>query len=263
MKKEKIDELIVKYNEGQADPSELKQIEQLIEEGSIQLTQLHELYRLEEQLDVMVSPSPSGKLDYRFYEMLDRQKAGLHRFSWRGFLGRIVDSNEAAPRMAWASLALVAGIFIGYMFKPARDDQQVAMLSNQVNELKEMMMLSLLEKESATERLRAVSLTQEMDQVSSTVTNALFQTLDNDQNINVRLAALEALKPYVRNDSVRQRLVQSIAKQESPLVQVALADLMVALQERRALKELEKIRDDERTPYDVRKRIDESIKVMI
>jgi len=122
--------------------------------------------------------------------------------------------------------------------------------------------LTMLEKESATERLKAVSLTSEMSNVSSKVTNALLQTLNNDENINVRLEALEAIKPFVRDSRIRAELVRSIAKQESPLVQVALAELMVALQEKSSVKELQKILQRERTPQEVKKRIEESIKTM-
>jgi hypothetical protein len=215
---------------------------------------------MEDQIMEMETPSPSLALDSQFYQMLaSMKKKKATGFSWFSF----ISWPELAPRLALASLMLIAGFFTGYLLKPSASNQEVAGLNSQINELKEMMMLTLLEKESATERLKAVSLTQEMDRVSNTVTNALFQTLENDANINVRLAALEALKPYTRNDNVRKMLVQSISKQESPLVQVALADLMVTLQEKSSVKELEKLLDNANTPDEVKKRIEESIKIMI
>jgi hypothetical protein len=137
------------------------------------------------------------------------------------------------------------------------------MLSQQVSDLQEMMMLSLLEKGSATERLKAVNLTQEMDEASIKVTNALIQTLNQDENVNVRLAALEALKPYATDSSVREALIRSIGRQESPLVQISLAELMVALQEKSAVKEFEKIVESDNTPPEVRSKIRESMKVLI
>jgi hypothetical protein len=45
-------------------------------------------------------------------------------------------------------------------------------------------------------------------------------------------------------------------------VQVALAELMVALQEKSSVKELEKILKSNKTPKEVKKRIEESIKTM-
>ena len=258
MEKERIQELIAKYNEGLADPSEVKSIEKLIEDGVIDLSQFEVLQTLDEQLLKIEMPLPSAELDDRFYKMLRAQKREGKGFSWGSFFSW----PELAPKLAVASVALLIGVFVGYIFLPSpKSNQQVAELSKQVSDLKEMMMLSLLEKESATERLKAVSLTSEMSP-SSKVTSALLQTLNNDENINVRLAALEALTPYARDSKVREELVRSIANQDSPLVQVALAELMVALQEKSSVKELEKILKSERTPKEVKKKIEESIKTM-
>lgn len=136
-------------------------------------------------------------------------------------------------------------------------------LHHQISELREMMMLSLLEKESATERLRAVNLSYEIEVASDKVTDALIETLQKDPNVNVRLSALEALKPYVYKDSVRMKLVQSISMQESPVIQVALAEFMSAIQERSAVYELQKLVKSERTPGDVKRKIEEKIEIMI
>jgi hypothetical protein len=135
-------------------------------------------------------------------------------------------------------------------------------MNGEISDLKEMMMLSLLEKESATDRLKAVNLTQDMDQVSKQVTSALLQTLNSDENVNVRLAALDALRPYSKDSQIREALIRSIGKQKSPLVQVALAELMAQLQEKGAIKELEKILEDGETPTDIKKKIQESIQVI-
>lgn len=257
MDKGKMDELIMKYNEGLADPSEIKTLEHLIETGAIELTQLRELNSLEQRVMAMEFPKPSKTLDDSFYAMLAKVKKENRGFSWTAFFAW----PEVAPKLAFASIALILGFFGGYLLKPA-DSQQVEQLSQQVTDLKEMMMFSLLEKESATDRLKAVNLTSEMSTVSSNVTSALLQTLNQDENINVRLAALDMLKPYVRDNRVREELVRSIAMQESPLVQLALAELMVALQEKSSVKEFEKILKSDKTPSDVRKKIEESLKVM-
>jgi len=71
------------------------------------------------------------------------------------------------------------------------------------------------------------------------------------------------LKPYASDSSVREALVRSIKNQESPLVQVSLAELMVALQEKAAVKEFERIVESEKTPEPVKQRIRESIDVLI
>ena len=125
------------------------------------------------------------------------------------------------------------------------------------------MMLSLLEKESATERLKAVSLTSNIEQASERVTDALIKVLNTDPNVNVRLATLEALMAYASNPEVRIELVKSIASQNSPLVQLALAELMVALHEKSSVNELKKIIEGKATPIEVREKLKESIDVLI
>jgi hypothetical protein len=259
MEKNQVEELIEKYNAGLADPVELQQLERLLEDGEVELTQLRDLQRLNDQLMRLSPPAPSLHLDDRFYNMLATEKRKAARtvsFTWPAWA-------SLAPRLALAAVLLVAGFLGGYWWQRPEEQTQVAALTLQVTELKEMMLLTLLEKESATDRLRAVSLTSEMDQASQKVTRALLQTLNSDENVNVRLAALDALRAYATDNKVREELVRSIARQQSPLVQVALAELMVALQEKRSVGELKKILDSDRTPEDVKNKIKESIDVLI
>jgi hypothetical protein len=102
-----------------------------------------------------------------------------------------------------------------------------------------------------------------MDNVSTQVTDALFKTLNSDPSVNVRLAALEAIAPYSRIGKVREGLIRSIAQQDSPLVQVALADLMAQMQEKKSVTEFDKILKSDKTPADIKKKIKESINVLI
>ena len=263
MKTERIKELVDKYNAMLADPAELKEIEQLIEKGIIDIDDLHELHAVEERVFAIESPAPSLSLDDKFYDMLQKEKRPANTFSWKNFFAW----PDLAPRLAFASVTLILGLAAGYYLRtPETVEQPIASVDDvkkELSDLKELMMLSLLEKESVTERLKAVSLTQEMDQASQKVTGALIETLNNDSDVNVRLASLDALRVYSGDSKVREELIRSIAKQESPLVQIALAELMAQLQVKSSAKELEKILKNENTPTDVRKKIEESLKLLI
>jgi hypothetical protein len=258
MERKWMDERIAKYNEGLADPAEIRQLEQWIEEGHVELTQLRELAALDEQLYKAESATPSMRLDDQFYHALANEKARSKKPSVS--LG---DWSFLFPRLAFALALILTGFSIGYFIQAPGARSEVSQLTQQVTELKEMMMLSLLEKESASQRLRAVNLTSEMAPVSDKVTNALFTTLNQDENVNVRLAALEALKPYVKDSHVRTRLIDSIPQQDSPLVQVALAELMVAIQEKKSVDALKQLLQSDKTPQEVKSKISESIKVLI
>lgn len=260
MHQESVKELITKYNEGLADPAEVRSLEQLIEDGSVSLTDLKNLHLLDENISKMADPIPSMELDNRFYTMLSEEKRQVEK---NRFAIKLPALNFLLPRLAFGIVLLIAGFAGGYLMNKPTGQGDVASLTQEVTDLKEMVMLSLLEKESATDRLKAVSLTSEMDKASKNVTHALIQTLNNDGNVNVRLAALDALRPYVRDSSVRESLIKSIANQNSPMVQLALAQLMVELQEKKSVSELRKLLQEDSTPKEVKERIEESIQVLI
>jgi hypothetical protein len=257
----RVQELILKFNTQQLNADEQREIEKLVESGAIDLSELESVTTLQNAFDRIEYPQPSQDMDDRFYQMLALEKKSGRSFSWDGFFSW----SFLAPKLAIASVTLLIGFAAGYFLRPSSGSNSVEMtaLTQQVTDLKEMMLLSLLEKESATDRLKAVSLTNDLDQASVKVTGALLQTLNEDENVNVRLAALDALKPYAKSGAVREELIRSIARQESPLVQVALAEMMAELQVKSSVKEFEKILQSEQTPADVKKKIKESIQILI
>ncbi len=260
MEKNDVVELVAKYNEGLADPAEIRKLEQLIEEGVVLLTDLRKLDLLDKRLSSASDPKPSMELDSKFYSMLseEKKKAGNPIMDFK-----LPTFNLLLPRLAFGLVLLIAGFAGGYLISKPDAQSDVASLAQEVTDLKEMVMLSLLEKESATDRLKAVSLTSEMDKASKNVTLALIQTLNEDGNVNVRLAALDALRPYMGDGNVRESIIKSIARQDSPMVQIALAQLMVELQEKKSVEELRKLLKEESTPKEVKERIEESIQVLI
>lgn len=256
-----IDVLLARYNAGTATPEEQRQLEGLLERGTIGLEDLETLHPWQEAVDQLPTPSPSMNLDDAFYQMLAAEKRSMKPaastlFTWHWLW----------PRLAFTAAVLMMGMAAGYFLRTPTGPvaaEQLAALSQEVTDLRETMMLTLLEKESAGERLKAVSLTQEMDQASQKVTQALVQTLTSDGNVNVRLAALDALRAYAGQPAVREALIHAIAQQDSPLVQVALAELMQSIQAKSSVKELQKLLDNDKTPGDVKKKIEETIQVLI
>lgn len=259
MEQDKIDALVTRFNDGTLSAAEMADLEKLIEQGVVDLTQLKDITLLDQHLVKVDIGRPSMRLDDTFYSSLAEEKrARRSTFSFS-----FPEWNAFLPRLAWASALLVVGFLGGYWLTNRAASPDVKQLTQEVSELKEMMLLSLLEKESVSERLKAVSLTNDLDLASDRVTRALIKTLNEDANVNVRLAALDALKPYVSQDHVREELVRSIARQESPLVQVSLAELMVAIQEKKSVSELKKLLKSDKTPREVKSRIEESINTLI
>jgi hypothetical protein len=219
----------------------------------------------------ITAPEPSVSLRPRFYAMLDTYKESQlqanNPFADIRNMFRQFWSVQPAFRLVYSIVLVIAGLGAGYLFNQKenkQDNQQIAMLSTQVNEMKEMMMLSLLENPSATERIRGVGYTSEIKGTNQEVIDALLATLNGDPNVNVRLMTLEALTPLAAtNPAVRLGLVQSIVLQESPLMQSALADVMLGLQEKRAVPSFRKLLMQKEMNRQVRTKIEQTITELI
>ncbi|GAB4021858.1 zf-HC2 domain-containing protein [Spirosoma koreense] len=216
------------------------------------------------------TPEPGDQAKVRFQAMLDTYKqtvAEEQESGWEDLLIKLrrLVAPRVAFRLAYSFVLLSVGIAAGYWFHRSSTptvayQQQIDTLSNQVQEMRQMMMLSLLENPAASERLRAVSYTEEISQVDEKVVDALLTTLNNDDNDNVRLVTLEALAKLADHAKVREGLVQSITRQDSPLVQSALADVMVKLQEKRSIKPLRQLLRDDKLNHLVKGKIEQSIR---
>jgi hypothetical protein len=228
-----------------------------------QLEKLEELEKIWLAMDELpAAPEPEPTMDERFYATLSefrKEATGpkgtvgwanvLEVFSWR--------------RLALGMLIFAVGGGFGYILSPSGEyKQEISSLSGEVRDMKEMMMLTLLEKPGAQDRLRAVSLSSELPQADSKVIEALVQTLNTDENVNVRLVTVEALARFGGYPEVREALVNSIGKQSSPLVQIALAEAMVALNEKGAVEALKGLLKKDDLNEAVRERVQQSIEVL-
>ena len=216
------------------------------------------------------APEPSAAMEDNFNAMLQSYKQSAARQGafarLRNGLAQLWRRPSAWP-LSYQLVLVCMSFFCGYMVfwqgKGAQQDKQLAELSGQVNELKQMTMLAMLENPSASERMKAVSYTDELDRADQQVIAALLSTLNNDPNVNVRLTTLEALVKLANHPEVREGLIRSVTQQESPLMQSAIADVMLKLQEKRAIKPLKKLLKEPGLNEGVREKLTETIKSLI
>jgi len=119
--------------------------------------------------------------------------------------------------------------------------------------------VSLMEQTSATERLKGVNLTTISARPNTEIIDRLLQTASSDPNINVRLAAVDALYLFRDQPKVREGLVQTLSRQDSPLIQVALIDLFVSMKEKRAVDALKSLIENQRLFPEVREKAQQGL----
>jgi hypothetical protein len=211
-------------------------------------------------------PLPSSKMDVRFRMMLNEEKK-------KDLIGGLISERKrpfytqfSSP--AWRIAAGIALFLMGW-FGASRfgsgspDNQQLISLNGEVIKLRETLVLSMIGQASPVERIKAVNMMNQMEQADGKIVQSLLSTLENDENDNVRLIALDALIKYAKQPSVREGLINSISKQTSPMVQLRLAEIMVSLQEKRSVPEFEKILNNANLNYSVRNKLDETVKILI
>lgn len=267
MMDEKYMPLAVDYIEGKLSLEEEAELQGYIAAGLIDKQELQELASLYGKLPEHTFEVPTERMRNRFYATLaeEQQKAakpGVWQQMgswWKRFLYSI-----QSGQLAFGILLLLIGVGLGYWLRPSENhENQLIQLTNDVQQMRELMIISMLEQSSPTERLRAVNMGYDLPEADAKVINALLHTLNHDTNVNVRLAAVEALRQHAGQPMVRQGLIEAIEKQESAIVQIALADLMVDLQEKEAVEPIKKLLRQESMDETVRQKLEESIHTLI
>ncbi len=234
-------------------------LNQFLKEHPALESELEELEHTWNLFEGIKRPEPSQQMDARFEGMLHAYMEQPQQ-KMPNVLDWIVEKMTRSWQVGLASL--VMGLFIGWWMFPSQNQQKdIAQLSGEIQSMKEMMMLTLIEQPKAQERIRAVNLAAELPKADKRVIEALITTLNHDENLNVRLASLESLVRYADLPDVRHALVDALKMQKSPLVLVAIADVLVALQEKSSLQTMEELKD-KTTDEIVKEKLNQSIKTL-
>lgn len=243
--------LIPQYLAGELTAAEKEAFEDQLSKNADLRIELAELRLVWQGLELVSQEQPSAAVRARFYQRLNAVNKGRSEASGRGWRSWKI----GVPQLAGALALFVLGVFVGRVnMAHSVSGLEIAQLRGQVEGLRQTVALSLLDGESATSRLEGVSWSTQVQRPDSELVSALLATLNHDQNINVRLASLDALEKLAGDATVRKALEQSIPLQSSPLVQIALIDALVHIRDNAATGELRKISSDEEVNASVRQR---------
>jgi hypothetical protein len=175
--------------------------------------------------------APSDRLRARFYQALsdyERARAGSISARVSVWLASWWPTTPAL-QLAASALALLLGVGLGVLFSGQQRGREVAALEGEVRAMSRMLTLTLFQSPSASERLRAVSISEQALE-DREVLSALLDVVSYDPSENVRLAALDAISSLVDRPGVAQSLAQSLPRQFSPMLQVAVGDVLATAQ---------------------------------
>ncbi len=197
------------------------------------------------------------KMRDKFYAALSAYGEGFSAASSRGRQKVNFWTNFAWLPVGVAAAALLIGLGLGYAVssqKGGRESTEIAQLRGEVNGMRELVALSLLRQQSASDRLRGVSWANQVESSDGQVLNALLDSVNHDPNVNVRLAAADALRTFAMTSAARSEIARAIVPQSAPLVQIALIDLVVDLKDSSAVSELKQVAGNDSLNPGVRER---------
>lgn len=251
---------ILGYLQNELSETDRKEVEYLLETSGEFAAHFNETKQVWEAMDMIKVPETSPVLKTNFQAMLktfELEQKHHDKNIWRKAAGLFV--YKPKYNLAYAVLLISIGFFGAYLFFIPHNNA-IKNLTQQVNDIKQVAMLSMLENNTASERMKAVSYTQGLKDVNDKIIIALFTTLNNDENENVRLATLDALVRFADNPKVREGLVASLLRQDSELMQVALANVMLQLQEKKSVHSLKKLLENKNINTLVKEKLEETIK---
>lgn len=199
--------------------------------------------RLWHQLGQWSDPVPSDQMRHRFHQMLGER---LDRPA--SLAQRIRAWWHSAGSIQWMATAasLAIGVLLGTQMAGSSDPAsarsttslaehaEVEQLSQDVAELREMLALTLMERDQAPDRLQGVRKAALMLRTAGPsageqqdVTRALLRRAVADDSDRVRVAAVDALGPALSSSDVASELFTLMAQTESPMLQRNLADLVM------------------------------------
>jgi anti-sigma factor RsiW len=171
--------------------------------------------------------APGDQLRTRFYDRLEAYRLGAESAARPKVVP--ISARRWLPAAVGIAAALALGFFVGSILNTRRDNTQLSQLRTEVGNMRQLVALSLLQQQSASDRLQGVNWTYRVERSDTEVLSALLYTVNHDTNVNVRLAAVDALRTFAESPVARRGLVQAMAKQPSPMVQIALIDQLVEL----------------------------------
>jgi hypothetical protein len=235
----KLSEKILAFLSGELDTNTGKQLKKELRDQGYSDKELKELKQLYQELGKIPVPEPSQTMTQQFYQMLNTYKRHLtqRESPWE----RLV-SWFHNPRHVKFALGLVYSfvlLFVGWsgrvwLQSNGTGQEQLHFMSVELQEMKKIMTYSLLNQASPSERIKAIHYLRTQTHMDGITVGALLRILNDDPNTNVRLIALDALLNYSNQTEVREGLVYSINRQDSPLLQLALTEAVIDLREKQA-----------------------------
>ncbi len=243
-----IKEQFIDYLDQNLDQGEYQNVETHLKGCKNCSTALQEFKTIFEAINNDTLELPDSSLKVNFEQMLQNEKAIVNTPKVVSLEKRTLSSWKTALQIAATIALVILGYYYGKNQNAESFSKEIAVLEKEKIEMKQTMTISLIENESASKRLQAVNYAEEFEKPGNDILKALINKMYYDEHINVRLAAAEALAKFSDAEMVRKALISALDKEQDPSMQIELIQILVSIQEKRAVPSMEKLLQEEETP---------------
>ncbi len=268
----KINNLLIDFVDKQLDAEQTKLVQTHLEKCKSCRQEVEELAVVMTEINKTPENKPSAKLRANFMQMIEEEKSKSQTIEAQPLQDNRISNYVHKVRfmnpmyqVAAGFAILIAGMLMGLIINKDSgvDNTQLMALQNEVSYMKQVVMLSKLEQNSPSSRIQAVNYIDEISTPDPQVIDALIETMNTDDNANVRLAATTALSRFSEDQKVREALISSLSIQEDPMVQITLINIMISLHETKAKPFIEQIAENENTNISAKTIAQKGLEILI
>lgn len=259
---------MIDYLDNNLDSGMRQDIEKHLETCERCLDELNESQQIFNLISKGEIVKPDESLRINFYHMLHSEIKKAEQQKTISLKQPVIPWHSLGRYRVAAGIALlVGGTFLGILirsgFSNSEASNELKQLHSEVSDLKKATMFTMLKDESSSGRIQAVRYVDELDKPDQNVIDVLVKTLNNDKNVNVRMAAAYALSKFADQRTVCDSLVKSLSLQSDPILQVTLINILAERKEKSALKPIQEIIANRSTMKEVRDVAQNSLRVLM
>jgi hypothetical protein len=199
---------------------------------------------------------PPASLRRKFYDKLEKADAIGRGGRIRGWLGLSNNTGwvtAAACLLIGFAVARIGGVQDG------AESSRLAALEQNITLLNRELVLDRLQDDTPGKRLLGVHDASALVQHDEVIAQALLVRASEDSSLSVRSAAIDALGSQLHSATVGDELMSLLESAESPIVQLALIDLVLRNGNQQQLSQLRRLADEGRLHPDLVRHVRKSL----
>jgi hypothetical protein len=249
--------MFIDYIDNNLDNTSKLEFEKHIKKCKVCLSELSQIKLLNEKVLKVRKLETPASLFENFMFNLEKEKNKLNNRMFGVF-------NMSWLKIAASILIFIIGSLFGILLtKSYLANTKVKDLENENGKLKQVVAVTMFGQHTASEKIKALTYSDETGQVNQKFVNALAYALQNDDNVNVRLAAAKALFRYKDLEEVNELLIKSLNEQNEPMVQIVLIKFLVDNKEKEAVESLKYLINDDETNIVVKQYAEKGLQILL